>query len=353
MAWQRSKCEEAGYIDDIYYTIRNSGGGSVTPVTRLTYDTAGWDEGFYYPNLAQLSNNRALFLWTRDSDGEIVYSVRDSSGNPVKSETAIGASGGVCSDAAQLSDGNIVVAWDTGWNVRFAALDGTTYNRTYGPYSLYNPAAVTGSAYVSVAADGDGHAVLTWMDYDVDYRRNLYYALVDGGGNTLTDPMVFHTSQATPPYVESSYEGYGNTSYSMVSPTTSDVDTWVMSSLAAAPPGGVAAVLGSAGNEGSTTATSVVLSATLDSELSYAGASPAPASAAGNTVTWNLSDLGFLGSGHVALYVNVPLAAINSRYPITWTIASAGPEADFSDNVSTGEVMIAGQVFLPLVLRND
>ncbi|HIE19817.1 MAG TPA: hypothetical protein EYP72_02145, partial [Rhodospirillales bacterium] len=30
--------------------------------------------------------------------------------------------------------------------------------------------------------DGTGHAVLTWMDSDWSYRRNLYYALVDGDG---------------------------------------------------------------------------------------------------------------------------------------------------------------------------
>jgi hypothetical protein len=278
--------------------------------------------------------------------------VLDSDGNTVEAEKTVG-DWGTRPDAVQLSDGNIVVAWDD-WedDIRFAVLDGTTYDKTYGPDWLSNPASVTGDGYVSVAADGDGHAVLTWMDYDWNYRYNLYYALVDGSGNTLTDPMIFHTSQATSPYVQSSYTGYGNTSYSAVSPTTSDVDAWVTSSLAAAAPGGIAPVQASVGNAGSTEATSVVLSATLDSQLSYAGASPA-ASVNGDTVTWNLPDLDFFGSGHVTLYVNAPSAAIDTRYPVTWTIASAGPEDDSSDNTYTSEVMIARQVFLPLVLRGD
>ncbi|HDQ72306.1 MAG TPA: hypothetical protein ENN19_09440, partial [Chloroflexi bacterium] len=40
-----------------------------------------------------------------------------------------------------------------------------------------------------------------------------YYALVDGSGNALTDPMIFRTSQATDPRIETSYKGYGNTSW--------------------------------------------------------------------------------------------------------------------------------------------
>ncbi len=200
-----------GELGDIYYTIRDTGGGLVKGVTQFTFDTPGLDEAYYYPNLAQLSGNRVLLVWYRRSDGDVYYAVLDSAGNTVKSATNLSTgSSGRWPDAAQLSNGSIVVAWSG--SMRFAVLD-NAYNRIAGPTTLSNPVAVTGDAYVSVAADSAGHAVLTWMDYDGYYRPNLYYALVDSNGNILTDPMIFRTSQGTPPYIETSHTGYGNTSF--------------------------------------------------------------------------------------------------------------------------------------------
>lgn len=108
----------------------------------------------------------------------------------------------------------------------------------------------------------------------------------------------------------------------------------------------------SASNYGLTAATSVVLTATLDSDLGYAGASPAPSTASGITVVWNLSDMDFLGEGRVVLYTTVPSTTIGARYPVIWTLTSDGPEANRSDNTATTDVMVALQVFLPLVTRN-
>ncbi|MFW6136004.1 MAG: hypothetical protein ACOC7N_04200 [Chloroflexota bacterium] len=48
---------------------------------------------------------------------------------------------------------------------------------------------------------------------------------------------------------------------------------------------------------------------------------------------------------------DVPSATVGSRYPVTWTLWSAGPEVDPSDNRAVAEVMVARQVLLPLVLR--
>jgi hypothetical protein len=345
MAWERQVYRNDGWLEDIYYTIQDTSGSVVKGVTKFTNGVAG-DDYYETPALTALSSNRALLAY--DSPNGISYAVIDSAGNTVKAETATGG-WGYRPDAVQLSDGSIVVAWEG--SIEFIVIDGSTYNKTCGPDWLYNPAAVTGDAYVSIAADEAGHAILTWMDYTWNYRRNLYYALVDGNGNVLTDPMIFRTSQATTPRIESNYGGYGNTSHGLVTPTTGDVDAWVISSLVGAAPEGTAAIPASVGNHGSTQATSVVLTATLDSNLGYTGASPSPASASADTVVWNLSDIDFLGNGHVVLYTDVPSATIGTRYPVTWTIASAGPEADSSNNTATAEVMVARQVFLPLVLR--
>ena len=56
--------------------------------------------------------------------------------------------------------------------------------------------------------------------------------------------------------------------------------------------------------------------------------------------------------GQFALRVNLPTAAIGTRYPITLTLASAGSETNPADNTASAEVMVARQVFLPIVLRN-
>ncbi|MBC7227719.1 MAG: hypothetical protein H5T61_10870 [Thermoflexales bacterium] len=50
--------------------------------------------------------------------------------------------------------------------------------------------------------------------------------------------------------------------------------------------------------------------------------------------------------------MRVPGAEIGTRYPVTWTLTSAGSESNPNDNTAATQVMVARQVFLPLVLRN-
>jgi hypothetical protein len=60
------------------------------------------------------------------------------------------------------------------------------------------------------------------------------------------------------------------------------------------PGGGFAAIPVSIINQGSGLATSVVLTATIDSQQTYLDATPAPTSVIGKVITWNYADLGFL-----------------------------------------------------------
>jgi hypothetical protein len=208
LAWTRSHAD----LSDIYYAVRDTSGAEVRKITKLTDSTGVWD-GYYRPTLTALSPDRVLLASER-GDGDIYFAVLDSSGNLLRywqnlSNDAWSRSE-LAPDAVQLSDGRIVVAWTSDSRIRFAVLD-RSYNRIAGPITLDNPAAVTGDDYVSVTADASGRAILTWMDADSFYRRNLYYALVDGKGKVLTPPMIFRTS---PTSIQTSYEGYGNTSYS-------------------------------------------------------------------------------------------------------------------------------------------
>jgi hypothetical protein len=365
LAWLREHPQSEGWVDDIYYAVRDSNGGEVKAITKFTNDTAGWDDGYFGPTVTRLSGNRALLAFQRAGNyGDIYFAILDSGGNGVQGMTNLSSDGTSVwdwgwPDAIELSNGRIVVAWtiwDTYPRLRFAVLD-TSYNRIAGPTTLNNPSATTGDGYVSVTADAAGHAILTWMDYDWSYRRNLYYALVDGNGNVLTPPMIFRTAGISPwgsQYIETSYEGYGNTSYSWTPPSGVDGVAAFSASLFGGPPGGNAAVGVRYANRGATIATGVVLTATLDSNLTYVSdTSGIVPTVSGNDVVWNLPDLGFLESGDFTLYVQVPSGAdYGTRYPITLTLTSAGSEANPSDNTASAQVMAARQVFLPLVLRN-
>ena len=223
MAWTQYLQRSNGSEQNIYYTVRDTGGGEVRPVSQLTNDGPGNDDSHYYPNVAALGSNRALFTWTRGGNyGDIHYAVADSSGNILMPMTNLSGDGASqwdwLSDAVQLQNGRTIVAWTGGnpYRIRYAILDAGN-NRISGPTTLYNAASLTGDAYVSVAASGDT-AVLTWMDYNSSMRRNLYYALIGADGAQVTPPQIFRTSQASSPYIESSFSGYGNTSSSVFRP---------------------------------------------------------------------------------------------------------------------------------------
>jgi hypothetical protein len=205
LTWEKELRESTGWLDDVYYAVRDSDGNVVKVLTKFTDSVAGY---YHDPALTSLNGNRALLAYYGPSG--LLYAVLDSAGNTVKAQTATG-SYGFRPDAVQLSDGAILLAWSYGERINFVILDGTTYDVIAGPTALDNPAAPTGDDYVSVTADRDGHGILTWMDDDWDHRRSLYYALVDSRGTILTDPMIFRTSQARDPDIETSDMGYGNT----------------------------------------------------------------------------------------------------------------------------------------------
>lgn len=488
VAWQKEVETEEGYFHDIFVTIRDSNGNVAKPVSAITSDTAGWDEGYRYPAVTNLDAGKALLAWQQRSDYDIYCVVLDSDGDRVAGPNDISRddSGSYdrSPDVVQMAGGDIAVAWtgspeqnpgETPWTaryynnetltdppalmrtdetidfnwesgspdpainsdhfsvswtstvsvtagsywftmgsddgsrlwidgklimdhwtecctfwhasvqladgphlitmemheqggaawaelswqrsagqtIRYVVLDGDNCSPKGDPMVLSNPPALTGNDGVSVTADDSGHAVLTWMDESWAYRRHLYYALIDASGNTVTDPMIFLTSQAAPYSLRTSYEGYGNTSYSWV--PASGVDTTIAfdRDLFSSPPGGIASARAHYANHGATLATGVVLTATLDSDLEYVtdtlGIVP---TIDGNHVTWELLDLALLESGSIAIDVRVPADAVyGARYPVTMALASDAPELNPHDNTVSADFMAARQVFLPLVLR--
>jgi len=228
IAWDKLQYESGEPVEDIYYTVSDNDGSEVQPVTRFTFDTPGSDEAYLAPNLANLKSNRVLLTWERISGdaAETFYAVLNSVGDVIFPATNLTNDGAEwwdsASDAIQLSDGKILIAWESESSVsnatsqiRFAILN-AAFDRISGPTALTNPATLTGDAYVSVTSDLHGNGVLTWMDYSSDYRKNLYYTLVNGKGDVLTEPMIFRSTildQWNVYSIVSSFLGYGNTTY--------------------------------------------------------------------------------------------------------------------------------------------
>lgn len=349
LAWERSHRDTTGWVYNIYYTVRDTNGAQVRGITALTGDNAS-----YLHSMTAVPSNRVLLTWQRNWD--IYHAVLDSSGNLVRPPTNLTNNGQArwSSDAVTLSGGRIAVAW-TNYDgtfpdrdqLAFAILD-SSYNLVAGPTPLNNPIARRSNDYISIAADANNHAILTWTDWD---NFSLYYALVSSDGSVLTPPQIFRTSY---PYnIQTSYDGYGNTSYSWTPPSGVDGMVAFSSDLYGGPPGGSAALSLRYANYGATLAANVVLTATLDSNLTYVGdTSGIPPTISGNNVVWRVPDLPLLESRSFVLYVRLPSSApYGTRYPVVATLTSNGPEVNPSDNTDTTEVMAARQIFLPLTVR--
>ncbi|MCJ7703049.1 MAG: 6-bladed beta-propeller [Anaerolineales bacterium] len=361
LAWKHRHQEVEGSVEDIYYAIRESNGSVVVGPTAVTSDTAGGS--FYFqPILASMSSEHAFLSMLRreDGNGDILYVVIGSDGSLVKALTDLSEDETVNDwenyDAVQLSDGKILAAWEA-WGcfgdewkprIRYALID-TNYNRIGSPACLGRAeAAQTGDNGVSIAADNAGHAAITWMD-DKDQRRNLYYALVDSSGTVVTPPLVFLSagiSNYGDQTIETSVLGQGNTTIT-TDPTSPGVDTYLESTdSAGALPGGTVSIPIQVGNMGTSTATSVEISAVLDAGLIYAGDTSGIVPVQnGNTYTWHFpTSLEFLGYGEFSLDLTVPYIPCNSSLTVSLAVSSAQVDANPGDN-STGVTIVNDSCF--------
>jgi hypothetical protein len=287
-------------------------------------------------------------------NAEIHYAVLDSDGTLVKAETGAGnGNNGYYPDAIQLDNGRIVMAWNSWSNtgeIIYAVLDGATYNLISGANQLYNPASQAGESNVSVTDGGNNLAVLTWSDRDFDYRRTLYYALVDSSGALVTDPMIFHQSKEN---VTTSFNGYGNTTYSWTPSSGVDGVVTFAGSLFGGAPGGTAGVDVRYSNHGASVATNVVMTTTLNADLSYAGDnSGVTPTVNGNNISWSFPDLLLLENREFSIYTSIPVSAsIGTKYPVAAALDSDGPEANPADNADGSQVWVSLQSNLPAIIK--
>jgi len=236
--------------------------------------------------------------------------------------------------------------------IKFAVLD-DSFNKVAGPTVLSNPAALLGNSYVSVTSGAANLAVLTWMDGNYYYRRNLYYALVDANGVVLTPAVAFQTSQATAPTIFSSYQGYGNTTYTWTPPVGVDSELSATPAVGYALPGGAASPIQiKLTGRGRLPATSVRLSATLDPRLSYvndtSGVTP---TVSGQTVVWNLPDLRLFDTPQFHLNVQAASGNLGEMLSVQLRMTSAETDLTPGNNNATIQVRLSKPVYLPLLTR--
>lgn len=364
LAWDRRHQESAGWVEDIWYAVLDHTGGVVRSPTRLTNGSAG-SFAHNVPALASLASNRTFISWIthRNADEDIFFAVLDSDGGLVKAATNLSVDETVVDwnnhDAVQLSGGKILAVWEA-WGcfpgewvprIRYVLLD-SAYNRIGTPICLGKAeAAYTGDRYVSVTSAAANRAVLTWMDNS--NRRNLYYALVNANGVVVTPPMIFQTSKALSPYIFSSYQGYGNTTYTWTPPAGVDSELSATPAVGYAVPGGAAPPIQvKLTGRGGLPATSVRLTATLDPQLSYvsdtSGVTPV---VSGQTVTWNLPDLRLFDVRQFQVTFQTTGGNLGDLLPIQLQLSSAEPDLTPNNNAVMVQVTLVRINYLPLVSK--
>ena len=188
--------------DDIYTLILEPQGNIIQPVTALTMDTLVGSEGYTTPTVQSLSEDRWIFVYSH-SIGGLAFSVLDKGGNLLRPNAFISGSDPGWSPVVFQPSGSdrIIIAW-TAWTVsnpqiHWLVLDSESFEVLSETKVLTNPAAITGGDFPSMVGDAQGNAIITWMDFSSNDRRNLYYALFDNNGEVLTPPMVMVSGTVT------------------------------------------------------------------------------------------------------------------------------------------------------------
>ncbi len=198
LAWERTRWIMLNDIDrkaivDIYIAVLDSNGNVIVPPTCLT---GSIDDDKHY--------HEPVFTATQDGGAYLVFSVFDIVSQSyelgdVKFNNSLQEEyrgllldwSGTKPDAAQLANGNIIMAWSnlTENKIYFSVIH--TDSAPFGyetPIAINSPTGLTPD-FVSVTQDPFGNGIITWGDRQKDL---LFYTLVSSTGATITPPMMFN-----------------------------------------------------------------------------------------------------------------------------------------------------------------
>lgn len=382
VAWERSvltytehvsgteTMSETHNLDDIYYAVYDTEGLSVTDTINVSNNVPSQATRSLAPAIAAVNADRVFLTWAQRRPPElggddILFTVIDSSNAEIEPPTAIAEDAPPAPlewsnfDVVELSNGNILAAWeaygcpDYEWSarIRYAVFKGNNYNRIGQPACL--PAtidAVGGDGSVSLVADNQSHAILTWSDRADDQRKNLYYALLNANGNVATDPMIFVQNGSSSGLLGTGFSGYASASHIFldasvnINPPSKHENTF-----------DPVAFTIDYGNQGAVTGTDAVLTLTLAPSLTYlADNGPTPPVINGQNITWNLTDVLPWSQESFEVQITVsPTVRLLQSYGLTATITVGGQEVNLDNNVDSANVVYSRQNFLPLIIGPD
>ncbi len=374
VAWQSSiltyteKVTQTHILDDIYYTIYATDGVSVTDPINVSNNVPGDSNRSLHPAITAVNVDRVFLSWAQrrpaDQGGEdVLYTVIDSTNATVKSKTEMANDEVTLEwsnlDVVELSTGEIVAAWGAygcpgyEWSerIRYAVFRANNYNRVGQPSCL--PPTVTAEnddGGVSLVADNQGHAILTWTDREANKRNRLYYALVNANGNLATEPMIFYQNDATEGLLSTGLYGYASASRIFLDAAVA-INPQLRQGDSDDP---IPFVIGYR-NNGAVTGTGVVLTVTLAPSLTYqASTASNPPAVDGQQLVWTLDDLGSWNRGFFDISVSIsPTAKLRHTYEILATIAVDGQEATLSNNNALAGVVFGRSLFIPAVVGAD
>jgi len=347
ISWE--KMNQSADTYDIFYTIRQSSGAVVVPVTAMTESVSGTT--FYIPTAQiALSGNRFFVTYAyyhpsgQNYIRELLYRVFDTSGGTLTPPSTLDF---YAETAVQLSGGNILLANNEYEDeIRYQIRNGTSYGFV-SESGLSHPSGKVGYRTLAVTKDINNRGILTWSDPN---NRYLYYAYVAGSnGALLSGPVIFHRSDE----LRLSQSGSGATTNSWSPAAGIDLVGAFSSGLYGGAPGGLATLTLQYSNIGAGTAEFPELTLTLPAGLTYAGdtsgITPDPWE---DTVTWQLPELPYGSAGEFTVYLAVDGAVpVPSFLDLSLELSSENMDANPADNLDTAQVLVGLQSFIPIVHR--
>jgi uncharacterized repeat protein (TIGR01451 family) len=357
------------HVDNLYYEILDSAGMVLTPATQLTNDVPGNYDSGLFAGVGLLASDQIgiAYVQALGSTKDVFFTVLNEAGGTVYPITNISNNGEGYKEygypeVAQFSDGNVAIVWATRNGIPLMTIRSSTYAEQILPPMGFNHSAFQGKANdslldFSLVPQPNNQMVVTWGDAASDKQENhLYYGVFDSLGTLLAPPAISYTTQS----LRLGSLNYGATSYTL-GPTDTGVDTsiTVPTSLLATPDGQLTLPI-KFQNYGQTSATGVVVSATLPEGVSYLGdtsgilpaQTSAPALTGGQQLTWQIpAEMAFLGNGQFALQLSLSDAPIGTTFEVAVTITSAEGDVLPDNNAQTLTITLINQVFLPVIVR--
>ena len=200
LAWRESSYSEDGSVLNYQYSVYDSVGTVVQPISDLTSIP---DSSYYLSDLTTtvLTGSRIFLAWDWEHyfmvgedwqyEYSLTYTVMNSDGSVFELERSLDNEWISEADAVQLTDGTIMIAHGYP-DVLTYRFNGTTFDLLGPAETIWTIDGSSHALYPSIIPGPFSSAVITWQyaDFEEDLWH-LYYALVSSHGSLLTPAISF------------------------------------------------------------------------------------------------------------------------------------------------------------------